>query len=67
MRRLKINTVAQETNERMKTFIMIDGKDATTFKAENLKDAIDKALRCCNCSNEVIVREIKSLANLALL
>jgi len=42
----------------MKTFIIINGKEVRTIKAETIEDARVKAINTCDHSKEIIVREI---------
>lgn len=43
----------------MKTFIIINGKEVRTVKAETMEDARTKAINTCDHSKEIIVREIE--------
>ncbi len=45
----------------MKTFIIINGKDVTTIKKEDLHQAVTYAENYMDHSQEVIVREIISI------
>jgi len=44
----------------MKTFIIINGKEVRTIKAETMEDAVTRAENTCDHSKEIIVREIDS-------
>lgn len=50
----------------MKNFVVINGKEATVIKAENMDKAIEKCESICNFSREVIVREIDNLPSLIM-